>query len=190
MDKNKYLGGQRLRRQFRVRKRIRGSTERPRLCVFRSHRNLACQIIDDTTGKTLVAVGTKDKDVRADLRFGGNKAAAALKSQFLSAANLDTCNDVARQQIATLLKGETIQRQIHCWGADSDVTLVDQKVTPAECQDNALAYLPPRQRKGVYVATGSEVRASSSRRCRYAPRALARPFHASTPCAAAPPAGR
>ena len=53
MDKNKHLGGQRERRRFRVRKRIRGSSERPRLCVFRSHRNLACQIIDDASGKTL-----------------------------------------------------------------------------------------------------------------------------------------
>jgi large subunit ribosomal protein L18 len=76
MDKNKYLGGQRQRRQFRVRKGIRGSTERPRLSVFRSHRNLACQIIDDSTGKTLVAVGTKDKEVRGNLPYGGNKAAA------------------------------------------------------------------------------------------------------------------
>ena len=76
MDKSKYLGGQRLRRQFRVRKRIRGSAQRPRLTVFRSHRNLACQIIDDASGKTLVSVGTKDKDVRSDVKYGGNKDAA------------------------------------------------------------------------------------------------------------------
>jgi large subunit ribosomal protein L18 len=76
VDKNKYLGGQRQRRQFRVRKRTRGSTGRPRLSVFRSHRNLACQIIDDMTGKTLVAVGTKDKDVRTNVAYGGNKHAA------------------------------------------------------------------------------------------------------------------
>ena len=76
MDKNKYLGGQRQRRRFRVRKHIRGSGERPRLTVFRSHRNLACQIIDDMSGKTLVAVGTKDKDVRGNVAYGGNKAAA------------------------------------------------------------------------------------------------------------------
>jgi large subunit ribosomal protein L18 len=84
MDKNKYLGGQRLRRQFRVRKSIRGSNERPRLCVFRSHRNLACQIIDDTTGKTLVAVGTKDKDVRTKVPYGGNKAAAQAIGKLLA----------------------------------------------------------------------------------------------------------
>jgi large subunit ribosomal protein L18 len=76
MNKNKYLGGQRERRQFRVRKRIRGSAERPRLCVYRSHRNLACQIIDDMSGKTLLSVGTKDKDVRDSVAYGGNKNAA------------------------------------------------------------------------------------------------------------------
>jgi len=76
MNKNKYLGGQRERWQFRVRKRIRGSGERPRLCVYRSHRNLACQIIDDMSGKTLLSVGTKDKDVRDSVAYGGNKNAA------------------------------------------------------------------------------------------------------------------
>jgi large subunit ribosomal protein L18 len=76
VDKSKYLGGQRERRQFRVRKRIRGSAQRPRLSVSRSHRNLACQIIDDISGKTLVSVGTKDKDVRPNVAYGGNKTAA------------------------------------------------------------------------------------------------------------------
>jgi large subunit ribosomal protein L18 len=76
MNKNKYLGGQRQRRQYRVRKRIRGSAARPRLSVSRSHRNLACQIIDDTSGKTLVSVGTNDKNFRASVSYGGNKAAA------------------------------------------------------------------------------------------------------------------
>jgi large subunit ribosomal protein L18 len=84
VDKAKYLGNQRTRRQFRVRKRIRGSTQRPRLSVFRSHRNLACQIIDDTTGKTLVAVDTKTKDVRGSLKYGGNKAAAQIVGKLLA----------------------------------------------------------------------------------------------------------
>src|SRR5262245_47731396 len=84
MDKSKYLGNQRQRRQFRVRKTIRGSSERPRLSVFRSHRNLACQIIDDASGKTLVAVGTKDKDVRGNVKYGGNKAAAQTVGKLLA----------------------------------------------------------------------------------------------------------
>src|SRR5688572_4292449 len=78
------MGSQRLRRQFRVRKRTRGSTARPRLSVFRSHRNLACQIIDDTVGKTLVAVGSKDKDIRTGLAYGGNKKAAEALGKLLA----------------------------------------------------------------------------------------------------------
>jgi large subunit ribosomal protein L18 len=84
MDKNKYLGGQRDRRRFRVRKHIRGSSERPRLSVSRSHRNLACQIIDDSSGKTLVAVGTKDKDLQGNVKYGGNKAAAEAIGKLLA----------------------------------------------------------------------------------------------------------
>ena len=84
MDKNKYLGGQRQWRRFRVRKRIRGSAERPRLAVFRSHRHLICQVIDDANGKTLVAVGTKDKDLQANVKYGGNRAAAQTVGKVLA----------------------------------------------------------------------------------------------------------
>jgi large subunit ribosomal protein L18 len=84
MDKSKYLGGQRQRRRYRVRKRIRGSADRPRLSVFRSHRNLACQIIDDASGKTLVAVGTKDKSLPGSMTYGGNKSAAQAIGKLLA----------------------------------------------------------------------------------------------------------
>ena len=84
MDKNRHLGGQRTRRRFRVRKSIHGTPERPRLTVSRSHRNLACQIIDDASGKTIVAVGTKDKDVRTNVAYGGNKAAAQAIGKLLA----------------------------------------------------------------------------------------------------------
>ncbi len=51
----------RLRRHGRVRKRVNGSTERPRLSVFRSSAHIYAQIIDDTVGRTLVAASTLDK---------------------------------------------------------------------------------------------------------------------------------
>ena len=76
MNKNRQLGRVRRRRQFRVRKSIRGSAERPRLTVNRSHRHLACQIIDDMAGKTLVSASTNDKDLRPNFGYGGNKKAA------------------------------------------------------------------------------------------------------------------
>jgi len=54
----------RLRRHRRVRKRVQGNSERPRLNVFRSHRHIYAQIIDDAAGHTLVAASTMDGGVR------------------------------------------------------------------------------------------------------------------------------
>ena len=77
MDIRKVVDGQRQRRAFRVRKRVRGSSERPRLSINRSLQNFCCQVIDDTTGKTLVSATSKDKDLRAQIGYGGNCEAAA-----------------------------------------------------------------------------------------------------------------
>ncbi len=98
MDKQKYLGGQRTRRRYRVRKSIRGTAVRPRLSVFRSHQNVAAQIIDDSAGKTLVAVSTLDKDLREQVSYGGNKGAAqavgkALAEKALAAGIKEVCFD-------------------------------------------------------------------------------------------------
>lgn len=76
MDYRKALGKQRLRRRFRVRKRLRGTPERPRLCVSRSHRNIAAQIVDDVAGKTLASASTSDNELGSALQYGGNKEAA------------------------------------------------------------------------------------------------------------------
>lgn len=78
MNKNKLLGKRRQRRRYRVRKAIRGTAERPRLTVSRSHKNVSCQVIDDMLGKTIVSASTLDKDLRADVKYGGNKTAAQL----------------------------------------------------------------------------------------------------------------
>ncbi|MBI4125985.1 MAG: 50S ribosomal protein L18 [Deltaproteobacteria bacterium] len=55
----------RLRRKLRVRKTVSGTAERPRLSVFRSLKHISVQVIDDMTGKTLVAASTVEKDLRA-----------------------------------------------------------------------------------------------------------------------------
>ena len=68
----------RLARHARVRKHIYGTPERPRLCVFKSAKNIYAQVIDDTTGNTLVSASTLDKDIKAEAAYGGNKAAAKL----------------------------------------------------------------------------------------------------------------
>ena len=64
----------RTRRHARVRKKISGTSECPRLNVFRSLKNIYVQIIDDTTGKTLVAASSLDESLKGV--NGGNKEAA------------------------------------------------------------------------------------------------------------------
>jgi large subunit ribosomal protein L18 len=56
------------KKQSRIRKKIKGSSERPRLVIFRSARHAYAQIIDDTTGKTLLSVSTLSKDLREDVK--------------------------------------------------------------------------------------------------------------------------
>ena len=55
---------ERSRRHLRVRRKISGTAERPRLCVYRSNTNLYVQIIDDVAGNTLVSASTLDKNVK------------------------------------------------------------------------------------------------------------------------------
>lgn len=66
------------RRKGRVKGTVRGTTERPRLSVFRSLKNIYAQVIDDTTGKTIVSASSLDKAVRTSLKHGGNKNAATV----------------------------------------------------------------------------------------------------------------
>ncbi len=68
--------GIRLRKHDRVRKKISGTPERPRLNVFRSLKNIYAQVIDDTTGTTLVSASTIDEAVKGKIAHGGNKEAA------------------------------------------------------------------------------------------------------------------
>ena len=67
----------RVKKHMRIRNRFSGTTERPRLAVFRSNNHMYAQIIDDTVGKTLVAASTLEKDVKADLEITNIVDAAA-----------------------------------------------------------------------------------------------------------------
>ena len=66
----------RLKRQKRIRKTTKGTTQRPRLCVFRSARHIYAQVIDDTSGQTLAAASSMETDVRQRDDFE-NKVALA-----------------------------------------------------------------------------------------------------------------
>lgn len=63
MEKTKAIRKARMRRHVRVRKRVRGMPERPRLTVFRSLRNIYAQIVDDSEGKTMCSASSLSKEV-------------------------------------------------------------------------------------------------------------------------------
>ena len=79
-DKN----ANRLQRHKRVRRKITGTTQRPRLCVFRSSNNIYAQIIDDTNRVTLVAASSLEADVKGAVNHTGNKEAAKLVGQLVA----------------------------------------------------------------------------------------------------------
>lgn len=67
----------RVKKHYRIRNRFAGTSERPRLAVFRSNNHMYAQVIDDTVGNTLVAASTLEKDVKAELEKTNDVAAAA-----------------------------------------------------------------------------------------------------------------
>jgi large subunit ribosomal protein L18 len=83
------IGHQRSRRRLRVRNRIKRDSTRPRLSVFRSHKHMYAQIIDDGNGRTLVAASTLDKPLRTQLNYGGNCQAATILGQTIAQRALE-----------------------------------------------------------------------------------------------------
>jgi large subunit ribosomal protein L18 len=81
----------RLRRRRRVRAKVRGSAERPRLSVFRSNRGLQVQLIDDVAGRTVAAVNWTEADLKALPRMEQAKRAGELLAQRAKDAGADTC---------------------------------------------------------------------------------------------------
>ncbi len=80
--KDKQVG--RARRHYRVRKKVSGTTVRPRLAVFRSNKHITAQVIDDTTGRTIAAASSVEKDVRTSLANTGNKAASTMVGRLVA----------------------------------------------------------------------------------------------------------
>ena len=76
MNSHKLKKVQRQRRQNRVRRKVVGTVERPRLSVFRSSKHIYAQLIDDLNGQTLAAASSAAPDVRMDMAYGGNITAA------------------------------------------------------------------------------------------------------------------
>jgi len=89
MDKQKYKTNLWRRRQKRVRGKVVGTAERPRLSVFRSNRHMYAQLIDDSSGVTLVAANTGEKDFSAEAPSNGCIAAAAKVGEMVARKALD-----------------------------------------------------------------------------------------------------
>ncbi len=81
----------RLRRRRRVRAKVRGSAERPRLSVYRSNRGLFAQLIDDDAGTTLAAVNWTEPDLKQLGRAEQAKRAGELLAERAKQAGVETC---------------------------------------------------------------------------------------------------
>jgi large subunit ribosomal protein L18 len=81
----------RLRRRRRVRARIRGNAERPRLSVYRSNRGVFAQLIDDDTGRTLAAVSWTESDLRKLDSMEQAKRVGQLLAERAKAAGIESC---------------------------------------------------------------------------------------------------
>ncbi len=84
MYKKRDRNADRLIRHARVRKKISGTPDMPRLCVYRSLNNIYAQVIDDTKGVTLAAASTQEKDVLAKLKDTDKKGAAKIVGKLIA----------------------------------------------------------------------------------------------------------
>lgn len=86
MNEQKLKAVRRERRKTRVRKRVSGTSERPRMSVFRSLNHIYVQVIDDERGVTLCSASSRAKELRGQIKSGGNIAAAKLVGQAIARA--------------------------------------------------------------------------------------------------------
>ena len=78
MKKSKEKTNKRKIRHYRIRKKLHGIADKPRLCVVRSLNHIYTQLIDDDKGVTVLALSTLNSDFKKDIKYGGNIAAAKI----------------------------------------------------------------------------------------------------------------
>jgi len=90
MDVNKKKTAARKKRHGHLRKKMSGTPERPRLCVFRSNKHIYAQVVDDVSGRTLLSVSTLSKELKEQAPNGGTVQAAAMVGEVLGRKCLET----------------------------------------------------------------------------------------------------
>ncbi len=78
-----------VKKHLRVRKKVFGTSERPRLCVYRSLKHIYAQLIDDVKGVTICSVSSADKEIKESIKYGGNVKAASVVGQAVARKALD-----------------------------------------------------------------------------------------------------
>ena len=86
-----YAPARRLKRRRRVRAKVHGTAERPRISVFRSNRGIFAQLIDDDAGRTVAAVNWTEPDLRGLARMEQSKRAGELLAQRAKDAGVEAC---------------------------------------------------------------------------------------------------
>ena len=106
MDRAKQRYQTRLKRKARVRRKVKGTAECPRLCVFRSAKHMYAQLIDDENGRTLVATGTTSPALRDKIGQRGNVTAAQEVGKALAEKALaQNCSEVVFDRNGFLYHG-------------------------------------------------------------------------------------
>lgn len=102
MERTKVNYKQRQRRCWRVTNHIKANSTRPRLAVFRSLKNISVQLIDDVSGTTLAHASSLEKDIAAEVNYGGNIGAATVVGRV-----------IAERALAAGVKAATVDRRYY-----------------------------------------------------------------------------
>ena len=106
MSKLKDKEQKRVGRHKRIRKKVSGTIDQPRLCVRRSLTNFYAQIVDDSVGKVLIGMSTRNKSVLSKIKSGGNiTAASALGEAFAAEAKKKGIKKVCFDRAGYLFHG-------------------------------------------------------------------------------------
>src|SRR3954451_14972526 len=115
----------RLKRRRRVRAKVRGTAQRPRLSIFRSNRGMFVQLVDDTTGRTLVAVSWTEPDFRSlgsmeQAKALGEAIAKRAKDAGIETAVFDRGGYQYHGRVAALAEGAREGGLAFCWHVSSE----------------------------------------------------------------------